>query len=44
MLERIVADLHENMDAIAAERTVDDIKSSLFGDEVVDAAVLVNVH
>ena len=44
MLERIVADFHENMDAIAAERTVDDIKSSLFGDEVVDAAVLVNVH
>ena len=44
VLQRIVADFHENMDAVAVERTVDIIKPPLLGDEVFDAAVLVNAH
>ena len=44
MIKGLVADFHENMDAVAAERAVDAVKAALLGDEALDAAVLVDMH
>ena len=44
MVEGFVADFHEDMDAVAAERTVNGVQGALFGDEAFDAAVLLNMH
>ena len=44
VVQGIVADFHEDMDAVAVERAVDLVERPLLGDEAFDAAVLVNVH
>ena len=43
MLQGFVADLHEDMDAIAIERAVELIEDALLCDETLDAVVLVDV-
>ena len=44
MFQGFVANLHENVDAVAAERAVDMVERTLFCDEAFDAAVLVNIE
>ena len=44
VVEGFVADFHEDMDAIAAERTVDGVQGALLGNEALDTAVLLNMH
>ena len=44
VVQGVVADFHEDMDAVAVERAVDLVERPLLGDEAFDAAVLVNVH
>ena len=44
VFQRLVADFHENVDAVAAERAVQVVKPMLFRDEVLYAAVLVYVE
>ena len=44
MIQGFVADFAENMNAVAAERAVDFVERTLFGDKAFDATVLVNVQ
>ena len=44
MVQGLVADFHENMDAVAVEGAVEAVERALFRDEGFDAAVLLDVH
>ena len=44
MVQGLVADFHENMDAVAVEGAVEAVERALFRDEGFDATVLLDVH